>query len=179
LRPACGKPIEQTELARWPGEWWWLATAGQSCCSVRHFTEYGGLTIPTVYGVATNILSSRLKRLVQLGIMAKVPGERARRYEYVLTEKGRDFLPAYLALKGWCDKWFSHVKGPQVRFEERRSGNEIQPSTLRKSRGRPLRLEDLAIVPASGATPFNLRRFSRSRLSSAGDVRSRRRRGAK
>jgi len=55
-------------------------------------------------GVAPNILSARLKKFVDLGIMTRVPlPEHSGRYEYVLTEKGRDFFPTYLALKKWGD----------------------------------------------------------------------------
>src|ERR1700730_8731429 len=48
-------------------------------------------------GLASNILSARLKKLVDAGIMTRVPlPEHTGRYEYVLTEKGRDFFATSL-----------------------------------------------------------------------------------
>ncbi len=50
-------------------------------------------------GIAPNILSARLRDLVEHGLLEKVPLPEGARHEYRLTGKGRDFFPAYLALK--------------------------------------------------------------------------------
>ncbi|SPP92974.1 protein of unknown function [Bradyrhizobium vignae] len=77
-------------------------------------------------GIAPNILSARLKKLVSAGIMRQVPlPEHSRRNEYVLTEKGRDFFPAYLALKKWGDGWLADRARPQVSFRERTAGDLV------------------------------------------------------
>ena len=48
-------------------------------------------------------------------MMTRVPlPEHGGRYEYVLTEKGRDFFPTHLALKKWEDDWLAESAGPQV-----------------------------------------------------------------
>ena len=47
------------------------------------------------------------------------------RADIVLTEKGRDFFPAYLALKKWGDDWLAEPAGPQVVFRERAAGRPI------------------------------------------------------
>ena len=92
--------------------------------------------------------------------MTRVPlPEHAGRYEYVLTEKGRDFFPAYLALKRWGDDWLAEPGGPQVVFRERAAGRPIEYPELRTSGGKPLRLEDVEIVAGAGAVPFNRKRF--------------------
>ncbi len=57
-------------------------------------------------GIAKNLLSDRLTRLVDAGILAKVPyQERPVRHEYRLTEKGRELSPALIALMQWGDRW--------------------------------------------------------------------------
>ena len=56
--------------------------------------------------VATNILSDRLRLLVEEGVFEQhVYQERPRRMEYRLTEKGRDLFPWVLALLQWGDTW--------------------------------------------------------------------------
>ncbi len=57
-------------------------------------------------GVARNILTKRLARLVDAGILRKkMYQEHPPRYEYRLTEKGRDLVPILTALLAWGDKW--------------------------------------------------------------------------
>src|SRR5579871_816399 len=113
-------------------------------------------------GVAPNILSARLKKLVQAGVMKRVKQKEHRgRFDYVLTEKGRDFFPAYLALKKWGDTWLAEPTGPQVVFTDRVTGAPIEVPALKSSRGTPLSFEDTEVVAGSGAVPFNRERFKR------------------
>ena len=93
-------------------------------------------------------------------MMTRVPlPEHGGRYEYVLTKKGRDFFPTYLALKKWGDDWLAEPEGPQVVFKDRISGRPVEYPPLLSGRGEPLQLEDIEIVPGSGAVPFNRKRF--------------------
>jgi hypothetical protein len=56
--------------------------------------------------VATNILSDRLKFLVEEGVLQQVPyQQRPLRYDYRLTDKGRGLFPWFLTLLQWGDKW--------------------------------------------------------------------------
>ena len=57
-------------------------------------------------GVARNLLTDRLNKLVDHGLLAKLPyQDRPTRYEYRLTEKGRALSPALVALMQWGDAW--------------------------------------------------------------------------
>ncbi|MBO4225196.1 helix-turn-helix domain-containing protein [Bradyrhizobium neotropicale] len=137
------------------GDRWTILILREAYYGVKRFDEF-----EYYVGVAPNILSSRLKKLVEAGVMARVPlPEHAGRYEYVLTDKGRDFFPAYLALKKWGDSWLAEPEGPQVVFRERRAGHPIEYPELRTAGGKPLRLEDVEVVPGAGAVPFNRKRF--------------------
>ncbi len=108
--------------------------------------------------------SFRLKKFIDLGMMTRVPlPEHGGRYEYMLTKKGRDFFPTYLALKKWGDDWLAEPAGPQVIFKDRSSGRQIEYPTLLSARGKPLQLEDVEIVAGSGAVPFNRKRFGGQR----------------
>lgn len=137
------------------GDRWSILILREAYYGIKRFDEF-----EYFIGVAPNILSSRLKRFVDAGIMRRVPlPEHSTRYEYVLTEKGRDFFPAYLALKKWGDDWLAEPAGPQVVFRERAVGREIEYPDIKAASGKPLRLEDVEVVPGSGAVAFNRERF--------------------
>lgn len=56
-------------------------------------------------GVTRHLLSDRLKRLVDAGVLERnAYSQRPVRYDYVLTDKGRDFAPALIGLKDWGKK---------------------------------------------------------------------------
>lgn len=118
-------------------------------------------------GIAPNILSARLRGLVEHGLLDRVPGPGAR-HEYRLTEKGRDFFPAYVALKRWGDRWMTDAAGPLVRLEEAASGQEVVSPPLLNAEGRPLRPEDVRILPGPGA-PDTLRRRLLRRMEDRND----------
>ena len=137
------------------GDRWSILILREAYYGVKRFDEF-----EYYVGIAPNILSTRLKKFVDAGIMTRVPlAEHAGRFEYVLTEMGRDFFPAYLALKKWGDDWLAERAGPQVVFNERASGREIEYPKVLTSDGKPLQLEDVEVVAGSGAVPFNRKRF--------------------
>jgi len=137
------------------GDRWSILLLREAYYGVKRFDQF-----EYYVGVASNILSARLKKLVDAGIMTRVPlPEHAGRYEYVLTEKGRDFFPTYLALKKWGDDWLAEPAGPQVVFNERANGRPIKYPEIRTASGKPLGIEDIQVVPGSGAVPFNRKRF--------------------
>jgi DNA-binding HxlR family transcriptional regulator len=137
------------------GDRWSILILREAFYGVKRFDEF-----EYYVGIAPNILSNRLKRLVDAGVLTRSPlPEHAGRYDYVLTEKGRDFFPAYLALKKWGDDWLAEAEGPQVVFRERGAGRAVEYPELRAASGRRLRLEDVEVVAGSGAVPFNRKRF--------------------
>jgi DNA-binding HxlR family transcriptional regulator len=77
-------------------------------------------------GIAPNVLASRLESFVAAGIMdmRPSPGHKSQ-HEYVLTEKGRDFVPALVALTSWGDRWAA-PDGPPIVYEHQGCGGEIE-----------------------------------------------------
>ncbi|WP_220449148.1 winged helix-turn-helix transcriptional regulator [Nonomuraea mesophila] len=64
-------------------------------------------------GISRNLLAGRLERLVAAGVVEKRPyQERPVRHEYVLTEAGRDIVPALMTLMAWGDRWATPPGGP-------------------------------------------------------------------
>jgi DNA-binding HxlR family transcriptional regulator len=94
------------------------------------------------------IIAARLKELTDFGLFEKQeyrePGKR-RRYEYLLTEKGRDLVPAVFALMQWGNKYLQGEGGGPLRLVERGTGEPVVIGA-RTASGRELDLEDLAIV---------------------------------
>lgn len=62
--------------------------------------------IASSIGIATNILADRLKLLVDAGVLVRQPyHERPARYEYHLSDKGRDLYATIITMHEWADRW--------------------------------------------------------------------------
>jgi DNA-binding HxlR family transcriptional regulator len=66
--------------------------------------------------VASNILTDRLGRLVERGVLERVRyQERPERWEYRLTQEGRDMFPLVATLMAWGDRWLAGSEGsPEI-----------------------------------------------------------------
>jgi len=108
---SCGLPPALEVM----GERWSFMILRAAFNGVRHFEEF-----LAVLGIARNILSNRLSKLVEHGIMERepVPDDR-RKVEYRLTEKGVDLLPAMLALRQWGEKYGLGVPSNPVLVDTR------------------------------------------------------------
>lgn len=88
-------------------------------------------------GIAPNILTRRLAALTEHGLLAKRRySERPPREEYVLTEKGRDFLPILAAIGAWGRKY--HGEGGTSFTVDAGTGAVIEPVVVDRVTGRPL-----------------------------------------
>ncbi|MEW2505570.1 helix-turn-helix domain-containing protein [Amycolatopsis sp. NPDC047767] len=90
------------------GEPWTLVILREAHAGTTRFDEFR-----TTLGIADNVLSSRLARMVETGLMARVPyrdGGRTRD-EYRLTQAGADTLPVIHALGAWGDT-YTHSPAP-------------------------------------------------------------------
>lgn len=80
------------------GEPWTLLILRDAYQQVRRFEEF-----QRHLGIARNILTARLKKLVEHGILKKVQyQDRPRRFEYRLSEKGAALFPVIVCLKEWA-----------------------------------------------------------------------------
>ncbi|MFD6421667.1 winged helix-turn-helix transcriptional regulator [Streptomyces sp. NPDC060198] len=81
------------------GDKWSLLVVRDAMDGARSFTEFQRRT-----GIARNILSDRLRKLVDHGLLARTTAPSGRRQEYVLTDAGRDLFPAVLTLRQWGER---------------------------------------------------------------------------
>lgn len=97
-------------------------------------------------GVTDAVAAARLKKLVALGVFEKQPyrepGQRTR-YEYLLTQMGRDLFPAVTALMQWGNTYLQHSGGP-LALVERRTGVPVTVAA-RTAAGEEVAVEDIAV----------------------------------
>jgi DNA-binding HxlR family transcriptional regulator len=120
-------------------------------------------------GIARNTLSERLNRLVEEGLLQKQPYHREPvRYDYVLTEKGRDFFGVLAAMSQWGDRWLSGADGAPIVFHHETCGHDSHAEVVCATCRVPLRAEDTTMTMGPGYPkklrnrPDVQRRFARS-----------------
>jgi DNA-binding HxlR family transcriptional regulator len=123
------------------GERWSFLILRGAFNGLRHFEEF-----QTNLGIARNILSNRLGRLVEHGILRRDPDPADRRkVTYRLTEKGRDLLPVLLSLRQWGERWISGMPSNPV-LVDRYTRKPIAPIVVQSADGRALSLRDMEWV---------------------------------
>jgi DNA-binding HxlR family transcriptional regulator len=91
------------------GERWTLLIIRDVFLGLRKFDE-----IQSELGIARNVLTDRLNRLVEEGILERVRySDRPERFEYRLTNKGRDLNIALTGLRQWGDQYLNE-KPPRL-----------------------------------------------------------------
>jgi DNA-binding HxlR family transcriptional regulator len=126
------------------GDRWTLLVVRDVGLGVRRFDE-----LQASLGVATNVLTDRLSRLVAEGVLERVRyNERPERFEYRLTQKGRELSVALLALMQWGDRYLSD-KPPKI--ARRRSDGAPVSVRIVANDGIAVAPGDLEVVPGPGA----------------------------
>ena len=119
------------------GEWWSILILRDASLGLRRFDEF-----QESLGIAPNILTRRLKALVEAGLLERRRySERPPRDEYVLTDPGRDFRPVLWALLAWGNKHFA-PEGASVVVVDSQTGAEADPVLVDRNSGRPLTTPD-------------------------------------
>lgn len=120
------------------GERWSFLLLRAAFNGIRHFEQF-----QAELGIARNILSDRLARLVEHGILERraVPGDR-RKVEYRLTDKGNALLPTMVSLRQWGERWATGVPATPV-LVDARDLRRVQQVAVRSHDGRPLEKKDL------------------------------------
>lgn len=125
------------------GDWWSLLIIRDAFDGLRRFGEF-----QKSLGLAKNILSARLKNLVNHGILDTIPASDGSAYqEYVLTEKGRGLFPLLVALRQWGEDHFFQPDESHVILLDRETGQPVRRLELRSQDGRLLKPEDTVVKP--------------------------------
>ena len=126
------------------GERWTLLIIRDAFLGLRRFDQF-----QESLGIARNVLTDRLNRLVEEGILERVRySERPERYEYRLTAKGRDLQITLAGLRQWGDKYLSEQP---PRITRRKSDKRPVVAAFVTAGSDVLRPEELETVPGPGA----------------------------
>jgi DNA-binding HxlR family transcriptional regulator len=154
----CGLPTALEAM----GERWSFMILRAAFNGVHHFEEF-----QCELGIARNILSNRLARLVDHGILAReVMSEDRRKVQYRLTDKGLDLLPTMVALRQWGERWGSGVSSSPVLVDER-DHQPVRDVALLAHDGRVLDKHDLCWLHADEVVPLGSRQSAATIVTAA------------
>lgn len=136
------------------GEWWNILILRDAMMGLARFDEF-----QTSLGIAPNTLTRRLNSLVESGLLERRRySERPPRYEYVLTERGQDFLPVMAALSAWGNKHCS-PKGLDTMIVSRKGKKAVEPVVVDKKTGEELSYSDVLFAAGPAATKLKKMHF--------------------
>lgn len=120
------------------GDRWALMILRDAFDGLRRFSEF-----QKNLGLAKNILASRLKLLVESGLLMTQPASDGSAYkEYVLTEKGRSVFPVVVGLRQWGERFLFEAGEVRSELVDAVKGQAIENLQVRALDGRVLKAED-------------------------------------
>ena len=136
------------------GEWWSILILRDASLGLTRFDEF-----QESLGIAPNILTRRLKVLVEAGLLERRRySERPPRDEYVLTQAGREFRPVLWALLAWGNKHFA-PEGASVVIVDSKTGAPAEPVLVDRNSGRSLEPPAFRSAAGPAADPRTRRRY--------------------
>jgi DNA-binding HxlR family transcriptional regulator len=145
------------------GDWWSPLIVRDLFLDVVRFDE-----LVEDLGISRNLLTRRLKALVRNGIVERVAySRRPTRYEYRLTEAGRDLVPAILALTAWGDRWARPRQGSPILFVHKDCGHQFQPQVSCSACGGAVNADAVQAIPGPGGAAMRGTRIVARRLRAA------------
>jgi DNA-binding HxlR family transcriptional regulator len=136
------------------GEWWSILILRDAFQGVSRFDHF-----QRSLGIAPNMLTRRLKTLVDSGLLERrLYSDKPARYEYLLTPKGHDFRPVLWSLVAWGNKYFA-PEGESVMVVDARSGERAEPVLVDQRSGRVLASPEFKTAPGPAASERMRRRY--------------------
>jgi DNA-binding HxlR family transcriptional regulator len=123
------------------GDRWSLLIVRDAFDGVRRFGDFQrGL------GMARNILTDRLRRLVEAGILTSQPASDGSSYqEYVLTKQGMDLFPIIVALRQWGEGHLFERGEPHSMLVDTKTGKKLAPMLPHATDGRVVTAADTVV----------------------------------
>jgi DNA-binding HxlR family transcriptional regulator len=128
------------------GDWWSMLIIREALFGSRRFGEF-----QKTLGLAKNILTVRLRALVDQGILKMASASDGSAYqEYLLTPKGRGVFPVLVALRQWSEEFDDHPEQIATMLVDREKGRPVRKLELYSQDGRRLSAADTALKPRPG-----------------------------
>ena len=119
------------------GDWWNILILRDMSYGLSRFDEF-----QKSLGIASNTLTRRLNGLIESGLVERRPySDKPPRYDYVLTDSGRDFRPVVLTLMKWGSKHFS-PNGSNVEMIDETSGQPVDLVLADGNTGKRINMRD-------------------------------------
>ena len=137
------------------GEWWTLLLLHDLFDGYTRFEQFA-----ENLDVSTSVLTNRLKRLVDAGIVErKLYQTRPRRHEYHLTEFGRSLRPILVALAAWGNARLDPLERSMI-LVNAETGEEVTPVLVDSSTGARVDGQDYVFTAGPAASPVMRKRYS-------------------
>src|SRR6266571_8794752 len=125
------------------GDWWSMLIIREALFGSRRFSEF-----QKKLGLARNILTVRLRALVDQGIIEMAPASDGSAYqEYLLTPKGRGLFPILVALRQWNEEFDEKPEEIATILVDREKGKPVRKLALYSQDGRLLSAADTTLKP--------------------------------
>jgi len=137
------------------GEWWSILIIRDALQGLTRFDQF-----QQSLGIAPNMLTRRLSALVKAGLLERHRyNDRPPRYEYVLTERGRDFRSVLVAMQTWGNRHFA-PEGISVQLVNVKTGAPAEPVLVDRVTGRPMADSEYQLAPGPAATESTRRKLA-------------------
>jgi DNA-binding HxlR family transcriptional regulator len=127
------------------GEWWSMLVLRDAFFGVSRFDQF-----KERLGISRNVLNQRLNSLVGAGVLEKVPySAHPPRYDYRLTDKGRDLWPVLTTMREWGDK-YAAPNGPPLELIHKGCGQIAGTVITCSACGEPMGPRDVRAIGGPG-----------------------------
>jgi DNA-binding HxlR family transcriptional regulator len=138
------------------GEWWSMLILRDALHGFTRFEDFR-----ESLEIAPNILTVRLASLVESGMLEKRQyREHPPRFEYLPTQRGRDFRPVLLSLMAFGNRHFA-PEGAMVEVVNTKTGKPADIGVFDRQTGQPIAAPDYAMVPGPAANARIKKRYAR------------------
>lgn len=131
---------------------------------LREFMIFGGTRrfeqLYNALGISRNVLTKRLRRFVEMGLVKKSPiFENSRRMEYKMRRKAWELSPVMLALHVWAERWGDDGYESELDFVDIFSNLPLAKGSVRSQDGRILEPGQINVIPKTDNARDYLKKF--------------------
>jgi DNA-binding HxlR family transcriptional regulator len=137
------------------GDWWTMLILRDALRGLTRFDQF-----EKSLEIAPNMLTRRLKSLIESGLMKRQRyNDHPPRYEYVLTDRGKDFDQVIAVFLAFGNKHFA-PDGKNIVIVDSQTGVEADPIVVDRASGRPIKKPAFRYAPGTAAPAALRKRFT-------------------